>query len=114
MKTIVPELTLQERQELVAEQSKEYRLIGSQKRIPGLILFEYDMTTGELRRADVEQSCILQMKGGLSYKRKVNKRELCLYVQALNEKNARKKIRGMLQRQSVRKKLLNQQTNGEK
>ena len=113
MKSIVPELSRSDAQELVERQAKEYRLIGSEKRIPGLILFEYDMTTGELRRADVDTSCILQMNGGLIAQRKVNKRELCLYIQALNEKNAMRKVREMLRRQSVRKKLFKQEKDGE-
>ena len=112
MKTIVPELSRSDAQELVAEQQKQYSLIGSVNRMPGLTLFEYDMTTGELRKADIDTSCVLQMDGGLSYRRKINQKALCLYVQALNEKNALKQVRRLLDRQTIRRNLLKLKKDG--
>lgn len=112
MKQIVPELTRTEAQELVAEQRKEFALIGSQMRIPGLILFEYDMTTGELRRASVDRKISLHLDGTVGADNKVSARDLCLYIQALNEQNAMRKVHQMLQRKTVRKKLLKPGTNG--
>lgn len=40
--------------ELVAEQRREFGRIGAQRRLPGLTLYEYDLTTGEIREATVE------------------------------------------------------------
>lgn len=112
VKHIVPELSRQDALELVAEQRKEFRLIGSQKRIPGLILFEYDLTTGELRRASQTKEMSIGLDGTPSVKTRVSARELCLYVQALNERNAIRKVYDMLGRKNVRKKLLNTRKNG--
>ena len=109
MKQIVPEISRIAAQELVAEQRKEFRLVGSQRRMPGLILFEYDMTTGELRRADVNRQMELQMNGKVSTKSRVNSRELCLYIQALNAQNAMRKVQQLLRRKTVREKLLKTQ-----
>lgn len=109
MKQIVPEISRTEAQELVAEQRKEFRLVGSQRRMPGLILFEYDMTTGELRRADVNRQMELQMNGEVSTKSRVNSRELCLYIHALNAQNAMRKVQQLLRRKTVREKLLKTQ-----
>ena len=105
MNQIVPELSRADLQELVDQQRKEYRLIGSQKHIPGLVLYEYDLTTGDLRPADVKTTLSLTVDGKLDSSRKVNSKELCLYVQALNKENAMRKVRTMLRRKSMRKEL---------
>ena len=105
MNQIVPELSRADLQELVDQQRKEYRLIGSQKHIPGLVLYEYDLTTGELRPADVKTTLSLTVDGKLDSSRKVNSKELCLYVQALNKENAMRKVRTMLRRKSMQKEL---------
>lgn len=97
---------------MVAEQRKEYRLIGSQKRIPGLILFEYDLTTGELRRASMKKEVQLNLDGTMGAKSRVDSKELCLYVQAINEQNAMRKVKQMLRRKTTRQKLLKPQDNG--
>ena len=109
MKQIVPELTRPDALELVQQQRKEYRLIGSQRRIPGLILFEYDLTTGELRRASMKTEIGLTLDGKLNRTSKVNSRELCLYIQAINEQNAMRKVQQLLKRKSVRDGLLRPQ-----
>lgn len=109
MKQIVPELTRPDALELVQQQRKEFRLIGSQRRIPGLILFEYDLTTGELRRASMKTEIGLTLDGKLDRTRQVNSRELCLYIQAINEQNAMRKVQQMLKRKSVRDELLRPQ-----
>ena len=109
MRQIVPELTRPDALELVQQQRKEFRLIGSQRRIPGLILFEYDLTTGELRRASMKTEIGLTLDGKLDRTRQVNSRELCLYIQAINEQNAMRKVQQMLKRKSVRDGLLRPQ-----
>lgn len=109
MKQIVPELTRPDALELVQQQRKEYRLIGSQRHIPGLILFEYDLTTGELRRASMKTEISITLDGKLDRTRQVNSRELCLYIQAINEQNAMRKVQQLLKRKSVRDGLLRPQ-----
>ena len=112
MKSIVPELSRSDMLELVAEQRKEFRLIGSQKRIPGLTLFEYDLTTGELRHASMKKEIQLEMDGATGAKARVDAKALCLYIQALNEENAMRKVHKMLRRKEVRETILKQQKNG--
>lgn len=109
---IVPGLSRTAAQELVDEQRKEYRFIGSERRIPGLILWEYDLTTGELRRAPMKKEIELTMDGSLNKSSKVEAGLLCLYIQAINQENAMRKVRQMLRRKSVREKVLNLKKNG--
>ncbi|MBQ1792650.1 MAG: hypothetical protein II008_20945 [Oscillospiraceae bacterium] len=113
MGKIVPELTRIAAQELVDEQRKEFRLIGSQRRIPGLILFEYDLTTGELQRASMKKEVQLNIDGTIGKNSHVDSKDLCLYIQALNEENAMRKVRKMLRRKSTRESLFKPQSNGE-
>lgn len=112
MKTIVPELSRQQTQELVAQQRKEYRLLGSKKRIPGLILFEYDVTTGELIRASLKKEVELMIDGRVMKNTRVDTRDMCLYIQALNEENALRKVKQLLRRKNVTEQLLKPQKNG--
>lgn len=99
MTSIAPE-------ELVAEQRKQISLVGSQRRIPGLRLYEYDLTTGEVREASVENEASLRLDGPVGTTGRVDVKELCLYVQALNETVAVRKFRAMLRRRTVRDKVL--------
>lgn len=92
--------------ELVAEQRKEFGRIGAQRRLPGLTLYEYDLTTGEIREADVETEATLRLDGPVGRSGRVDAKELCLYVQALNIENARRKFRAMTRRKTVQNKIL--------
>ncbi len=92
--------------ELVAEQRKEFGRIGAQRRLPGLTLYEYDLTTGEIREADVETEATLRLDGPVGRTGRVDAKELCLYVQALNIENARRKFRAMTRRKTVQNKIL--------
>lgn len=92
--------------ELVAEQRKEFGRIGAQRRLPGLTLYEYDLTTGEIREADVETEANLRLDGPVGRSGRVDAKELCLYVQALNIENARRKFRAMIRRKTVQDKIL--------
>ena len=105
MNPIVPELSRVDMQALVDEQRKEYRLLGSQKYIRGLSIYEYDLTTGVLREAGIKADLSLTIDGKLDTTRRVDCKSLCLYVQALNKENAMRKVRKMLQRKSIRKEI---------
>ena len=96
MKEIVPEITPAQRQEVKAQQQRQFRLIGSLRRIAGLQLWQYDLTTGELSVADVKRTVEIGVDLQPVYKNRTVQQELCLYVQALNRENAMKHIRRYL------------------
>ncbi len=93
-------------EEIVAEQRKEISRVGSVRRLPGLKLYEYDLTTGEIREADVQTEATLKLDGPVGRTGKVDAKELCLYVQALNFPNAARKFREMMLKKSVQNKIL--------
>lgn len=80
--------------EQVAKKQKEYKLIGTQRKVAGHTLFEFNKKTKEIKPADIGRECIFDAKTGKPiYKTKTDIHENCFYVQALNIKNAEKKLR---------------------
>jgi len=85
------------------QQRKEIKLIGQQRKIPGLTLWEFDRNTKEIKKAEYKkQDVILRtLKVASDDTVKSNKvvvNENCFYIQALNKKNAIKHLKryGML------------------
>lgn len=79
------------------QQKKEIKLIGNQRKINGLTLWEFNHKTKELQKAkyskvDIELRSLSTRAEDLVNRHKVVVNENCLYFQALNEKNAIKKI----------------------
>ena len=97
MKTIVPETEVKDRQEVQARRQSEFRLIGRLRRIAGLQLWQYDLTTGELSKADVKRTVEIGVDLRPVYKNRTVQQDLCLYVQALYRENAMKHVRRYLQ-----------------
>lgn len=93
---IAPEILRVNPLEVRAEQASRYRFIGSLRRVRGLILFEYDLTTGQLIRAHTDQYVEVGLDGKPVFHAKSLYRDFCLYVQATNEENAMKKVRKTL------------------
>lgn len=79
------------------EQRKEIKLIGQQRKIKGLTLYEFNEKTKILQEAKFKPMSIFisaSLKGSdtvQTYKCVVN--EYCIYFQALNKKNAETKLR---------------------
>jgi hypothetical protein len=81
------------------DQKKEIKLIGKQRKIPGLTLFEFNTKTKKLTIAKFKTDETLELKSlsvnpeQLQKSSKVIVNENCFYFQALNEKSARKKLK---------------------
>lgn len=103
MKSIVPETAQAAgggtRVELQQKKQQEYRLIGKQRKVAGHTLFEFDRQTKEIRPADVAHTAYIDAGTGRPvYKNRAEIKQGCFYIQALNAKNAAKKLHklGML------------------
>ena len=81
------------RQEQVAKKQKEYRMVGRQRRVPGLTLFEFDKNTHEIRPAQVKREAAITTGGKSVFRTRTDIHEHCFYLQALNVKNAEKKLK---------------------
>jgi hypothetical protein len=79
------------------QQKKEIKLIGQQRKIKGLTLWEFNHKTKELKKAkyqkiDVNLKSLSTKDEDINFNHRVIVNENCLYFQALNEINARRKI----------------------
>lgn len=84
------------RVEHTIKQQQEYKLIGKARRKPGMTLFSYNTQTGEMKPVEIEKECAMTFDGGVSHKAKVKIEPHCIYGQALNLKNWKKKVNKML------------------
>lgn len=80
------------------QQRKEIKLIGQQRKVPGLTLWEYSEKTGLIEKAKFKKDTLaitsLSMSPeSITNTHKVVVNEFCVYVQALNLKNAIKVLK---------------------
>src|SRR5574344_138887 len=86
----------QDKIEIQRKQQQEYKFLGSHRKQKGCILFEYNRETKELNPAKFQMENTIVIKdrndliGGKKYKVVVNQN--CFYIQALNKKNAIRKM----------------------
>lgn len=96
MDSILPKMTAKNgsrvAQEQVDKKQIEYRLIGKQRKVRGHTLFEFNRKTKEIRPADISTNVVVGMNGKWRYITKTDVYQDCFYLQALNEKNAKKKL----------------------
>jgi len=98
MKDFVPEIKVREEQVIQAEEKRE-NLIGSLQSTPGLTLWEIEIETREVRAAEFEEVNVdikEGKEGGL--RKKLLMKKKCFYVEALNKKNALRKMDKQLKR----------------
>jgi len=80
------------------QQKKEIKLIGQQRKVPGLILWEYNKTTkliqvAKFRKINIFISSLAMSPESITETHKVVVNENCIYIQSLNLKNAIKKLK---------------------
>ena len=74
---------------------KELKFLGSARRIPGHTLFSINVKTEEIKPAKMNNKCLFVPHGGTlkpAHKSVVQVEKDCIYLQALNFKNAKKKF----------------------
>lgn len=80
------------RMEQIQKKKNEFHLIGQEKRIKGHTLFCFNVATKKIKVAPIKQNIMMGLDGVVIYKNSVTIEKDCIYVQALNEKNARRKL----------------------
>ncbi len=93
-----------EKEEVVAQVPvKSENLLASLKQHKGHTLFEFNTITGEITEAvfeSVDASFPLSDKTGTAVRKKVLKKTGCVYISALNRKNAKWKFYKMATKQT--------------
>jgi hypothetical protein len=94
------EILKEDKIEIQAEQQqrKEIKLIGSQRKIGGLTLWEFNfkdktLSPAEYSKVNYELKSLSSVDQDMIVKHRVITKEHCQYFQALNRKNALKKIK---------------------
>ena len=80
------------RTEQVIKKKNEFHLIGSQRKIKGHTLFAFNTVTKEIKVAPMERKMFFGFNGNVTYKNEITVEKDCIYLQALNEKNVRKRL----------------------
>jgi len=81
------------------ESKKQEKLVHTMKLRRGLRFYKYNTSTGDLKEVEVERTAVMQEKNGkvdIVRKGKSVWDDKAFYFQALNEKNAAKKVKKML------------------
>ena len=96
------ELKTKEQKEVSAKQKQEYKYLGSMRMINGLKLWEYDTQTNVLKLAEIQKNNAVNFgTKKASGNSKVTHNPKAIYIQALNYKNAKRKIEKKLARMGV-------------
>ena len=79
--------------EILDRQKREFKLIGRQRKVPGHIMFSFNLKTGEIKVAPVEHTKDIDFRTRepLTSDRIVIEPD-CLYRQALNRRNFIKRL----------------------
>ena len=70
----------------------EYHFVGSTKKVKGHTLFTYNTISKVLKPADVQREVSIDIEGNPIYSTKTLQEKDCIYIQALNAENAKKKL----------------------
>lgn len=92
---LLPKDSEKERIEMQQKKKQEFRFVGSTKRVRGHTLFSYNTETLELKKADMVYSDSVDMRGIPLHNARVVIEKNCIYLQALNIKNAIKHLKRM-------------------
>lgn len=94
---IVPDLTKsnisKNQVEYIQKKQHEYKLTDKKRRVPGHILFSFNLKTKEIKRASITNEVSIGLNGKPIMKTKTVIESDCYYEQALNEKNFRKRLK---------------------
>ena len=79
--------------EILDKQKKQFKYLGSERKVPGHTMFSLNYKTGEIKVAEIERAKEIHFKT----KRPVTKDKIiiepdCIYRQALNKKNFIKRL----------------------
>ena len=84
-----------------SEKKKEIKFLGSQRKIKGLKLWEFNLDTKELKEAEYKKERMVlpglkALPNKKAIRRQVEIKENGIYIQALNRENALRKLRNRI------------------
>jgi hypothetical protein len=90
---IVPEKKQKEKLLNVAAEERQKKYLFSTKLKKGHKIFEFNTETKKINEAEIERIAYIDKKGEQRKRGNINKKENCLYIGALNQKNMERKLK---------------------
>lgn len=90
---IVPEEKQKDKIVNVAAEERQKKHLFSTKLRKGHTMFEFNLDTKEINEAHVERFAYIDKDGSQRHRGKVHKKENCIYLGALNQKNMERKLK---------------------
>lgn len=85
---------------------QESKKLVSRQRVPaGLIVWQCDLSTGDIEKANVVETSYVDHKGRLRVKREVVLHQNCIYDYAINGENAVRKFESRIKKYAQSKKV---------
>lgn len=88
----IPSLVKPNKQQEERKAPAEFHFVGAENRVRGHILFSYNTKTGEWKQAPLRREAQVGIGGKPVFKTIVAKEPDCVYIQALNLANAKKRL----------------------
>ena len=88
----IPSLVKPNKQQEERKAPAEFHFVGAENRVRGHILFSYNTKTGEWKQAPLRREAQVGIDGQPVLKTIVAKETDCVYIQALNLTNAKKRL----------------------
>lgn len=88
----IPFLVKPNKQQEERKAPAEFHFVGAENRVRGHILFSYNTKTGEWKQAPLRREAQVGIDGKPVFKTIVAKEPDCVYIQALNLANAKKRL----------------------
>ena len=88
----IPSLTNPNKQQEERKAPAEFHYIGSVNRVRGHTLFSFNVKTGEWKPAPLRREAKVGIDGKPIFKTIVAREPDCVYIQALNLENAKKRL----------------------
>ncbi len=83
-------------QEIQAPIKQEYKKVGSMRKIPGLTLYQFNLKDLSLTPVKIKSEVAIGLDKKVQRTNKAEYSDKCIYLQALNYKNALRKVNKMI------------------
>lgn len=88
----IPSLGMPSKQQEERKAPAEFHFVGSVRRVRGHTLFSFNWKTGEWKQAPLQREAKVGIDGKPVFKTTVAREPNCVYIQALNLENAKKRL----------------------
>lgn len=78
---------------MVQSRQLEFKKVSTWRPQRGHTIFKFNTKTKELARAEIQRTALIDIRQQVHYEKKIFVEKDCIYIEALNKKNAIKQLR---------------------